>query len=516
MVKSVKNNIFLIAIVIISTLLILFFSAQKINYHVDELLTYSLSNSTSSVNPVPGEKYKSYGEFQKSFLTPSEDTKFNYENVWKNQANDVHPPFYYAIIHTISSFFPGFFSKYIGISINIFFNMFIILLLYKSTLFLTKDKTSAYVTSLFWAINPGVISDNTFIRMYIMAMFFCLLLSYVHILKINQLSVKDTKFYLAIFLVSVTGTLTHYYFLIFAFFLCALFSLHLLFRKKYKELIAYVGTYVVSSIFVWTIFPGIYFHIFGGGYRGAESIGNLKNKTGYLESLKIFLEIVSNNLFGGYLLFSMILIMGLIAVYFYKNKNHMKNEYVLKIGFLLSPCLFYFLLVSKIAVYKAERYIQLIYPIIILIFVSLIFFIIKRYLSDKKSIFIICAILIVMTVSGYARTCSFEYLISDSKKAIELSKQYHDKDVIYIYNASWKIQTNFLELEQYKSVTFILFNNLEMLYKNSNNYDDFVLYIDPSIENEEEILNSIVDKYPKIKKYTKLYNYAYSNVYYFE
>lgn len=515
MVKSVKDNVFLVTIVLISTLLILFYSTQKINFNVDELLTYSLSNGVSSVNPVPGTKYESYGEFQKSFLTPSDDTKFNYGNVWRNQANDVHPPFYYIIIHTISSFFPDFFSKYIGISVNIFFNMLIILLLYKSALFITNDKKIAYVTILFWAINPGIISDNMFIRMYIMAMFFCLLLSYVHIKKINGLSVKDAKFYLSIFLVSSAGILTHYYFLVFAFFLCALFSLSLLFRKKYKELIAYAGTYIVTIISVWAIFPSIYFHLFGGGYRGTESIQNLKNKAGYLESLKTFWGILSNNLFGGYLLVSMILIVALMAFYLFKNKISMKNEHMVRLGFLLIPCLLFFLLVSKIAVYKAERYIQLIYPIIILIFVSLIFLILKRYLNDKKSTFIMCAILIVMVVSGYARTCSFEYLVPGSQEAIELSRQYHDKDSIYIYNANWKVQTSFMELEQYKSVTFILFNNLELL-NNNLHYDDFVLYIDPSIENEEEILNSIVDKFPEVEKYTKLYNYAYSNAYYFE
>ena len=45
--------------------------------------------------------------------------RFDYVNVWRNQTNDVHPPLYYALIHTICSVFPNKFSKWFAAGINV-------------------------------------------------------------------------------------------------------------------------------------------------------------------------------------------------------------------------------------------------------------------------------------------------------------------------------------------------------------------------------------------------------------
>ena len=47
--------------------------------------------------------------------------RFDYCNVWKNQASDVHPPLYYSALHTVCSFSPGQYSKWQGGVVNILF-----------------------------------------------------------------------------------------------------------------------------------------------------------------------------------------------------------------------------------------------------------------------------------------------------------------------------------------------------------------------------------------------------------
>ncbi|MFB9795301.1 hypothetical protein ACFFQG_32435, partial [Shinella granuli] len=77
--KFSRHHILMIAMILLSTVITLFLSTQKINYHLDELLTYSLSNGTDYINIKPGETYELYGKHQESFLTPSGETRFNYQ-----------------------------------------------------------------------------------------------------------------------------------------------------------------------------------------------------------------------------------------------------------------------------------------------------------------------------------------------------------------------------------------------------------------------------------------------------
>ncbi|UOQ87041.1 hypothetical protein [Gracilibacillus salinarum] len=512
--KISKDNIFILSIILLSIILTFIFSTQKINYHIDELMTYSLSNSTSYIDITPGETYKSYGMYQEQFLTTTEESNFDYEQVWQNQANDVHPPFYYVLIHTISSFMPGEFSKYIGIAVNMFFNGLIILLLFKFSMLLTNNRNIAYITSLFWAVNPGVISDMMFIRMYIMTMFFCLLISYIHLKHVQTVNTYSYKFYLALFFVSLTGILTHYYFLIFTFFICALFVFYLLVRKRWMDLLIYIGTYVGILISAIGVFPYIYRHIFGGGQRGAESMENFMNINDYLISVKTFWQIISNSLFGGYLFISIvaIVLMFLVAILFKRSQSVEITTSLSKIIYLFSACCLYFLLISNIAVYTVERYIQPIFPILVLMFVCLLYHAVMYYLNRTNSLYILSAFLIIICINGYWHTTSFEYLIKNSEEALNVAEQYQEKNVVYLYDRNWKIPTNYMELANYKSVTFYDRNDLAPFYQNTN-YEEFVLYIHSE---DESIVNSIVDRLPNIDNYTKLNSYGYCVVYYLE
>lgn len=515
--KFDKGNTFIISIILLSSALILFFSTQKLNYHIDELLTYSLSNSTSNISFVPGEKYEPYAKQQEKFLATNNETRFNYKNVWKNQAEDVHPPLYYVLIHTISSFMHGEFSKYIGISVNIVFNALIILLLYKFSILLTKNKNIAYITSLFWAINPGIMSDMIFIRMYVMTMFFCLLIAYVHLKHFHNFTTKNFKLYLLLFLVSLAGFLTHYYFIVFTFFICALFVLVLLYRKQFRELLIYIGTYILTIVSALTIFPSIYYHIFGGGVRGEESMENFKNTEGYFQFVKYFWKLISNNIFGGYLsLFVLIITIGLIILMLRKKstetKGFIENHSMSKIVFLIIASILYFLLISNIAVYASERYFQPIYPIVIVTFIPLLFEAVRKFFSKKVSFVIVCSIIVLIVINGYSKTTNFEYLKLDSEKALEVAEQYSDQNAIFIYNQVWKIPTNYVELANYKSVTFYNLNNLDPLYLNTN-YNEFIVY---SHTEDESIIKTIVDYLPNVETYKKLNDYGYCTVYYLE
>ena len=49
------------------------------------------------------------GQYFADYLAVEEGTGFNYGSVYMNQRADVHPPLYYILLHTVSSFLKGYF-----------------------------------------------------------------------------------------------------------------------------------------------------------------------------------------------------------------------------------------------------------------------------------------------------------------------------------------------------------------------------------------------------------------------
>ena len=95
--------------------------ASKKNMHTDEVLTYGLANAPEGwITLTNGEIYSPARKAWMDYVTVGEN-RFDYAVVWRNQAMDVHPPLYYALIHTICSFFPGKFSLWFAGAVNLIF-----------------------------------------------------------------------------------------------------------------------------------------------------------------------------------------------------------------------------------------------------------------------------------------------------------------------------------------------------------------------------------------------------------
>lgn len=107
--------LFFLMIVVIDT---------KENYHGDEIFTYGLSNHNNGITMKPQRAPYSYAPAINAYLeymTVEKGEEFQFSNVWANQAQDVHPPLYYSIIHFLSSLYSGKFTKWIAGGVNILF-----------------------------------------------------------------------------------------------------------------------------------------------------------------------------------------------------------------------------------------------------------------------------------------------------------------------------------------------------------------------------------------------------------
>ena len=58
-------------------------------------------------------------EYYEDYLSVQEDEIGEYKQVYENQKNDVHPPFYYLLLKIVSNFSINKFSKWPGLILNI-------------------------------------------------------------------------------------------------------------------------------------------------------------------------------------------------------------------------------------------------------------------------------------------------------------------------------------------------------------------------------------------------------------
>jgi len=144
---------------------------------------------------------------------------FRYGLVSMVQSWDVHPPFFYFILHTVCSFFPGVFSKWAGIGVNMAaFCINFILLTWLAYMVSGKDRKLAFAVAAVHGCNGIIVSGVMFIRMYEWLTVFVLWCACLHVRAVIKKEIGAKKFLLPLMVVNYCGFLTQYYYIIFLFF----------------------------------------------------------------------------------------------------------------------------------------------------------------------------------------------------------------------------------------------------------------------------------------------------------
>lgn len=150
-ISNKTTRILLAVIIAVSLCISTFYIATKQGYHEDELLTYNLANTQKQLNVDGG--WNSPEDFNE-YLTVSDSDRFNYAQVFENQVIDAsHPPFYYSLVHTVCSFFPGQFSRYFAYSINVLAMIGILILLFLIGKRVTDNNLYAIIGVLAYALS---------------------------------------------------------------------------------------------------------------------------------------------------------------------------------------------------------------------------------------------------------------------------------------------------------------------------------------------------------------------------
>ena len=106
----------MLALLFLQLILLSYYGNRKAGFHEDELYTYYSSNKTAGLF-VNDRQWTQRDQLRNDFVVLKGE-QFRYSVVKQMQSWDVHPPIYYYIFHTACSLFPGVFSKWLGIGVN--------------------------------------------------------------------------------------------------------------------------------------------------------------------------------------------------------------------------------------------------------------------------------------------------------------------------------------------------------------------------------------------------------------
>lgn len=302
MTKKENKVIYLLLLLIIAAQVIYMtytFGCKRVSYHSDEIWSYGLANGDDGpyIYMTDDHVYAKNlllwtdGEVLRNYVSAETDNRFDYKQVWYNLSKDMHPPLYFAILHTICSLFPGTYSLWYGFAINIVAFIIGQLFLYKTVENMSDSKILGLAGCILWGFCVGAMSVTLFIRHYAMSVMLVMILLFLYSKMMKQKRFSFLKDILPIAVVTYLGTMTNHYFTIFAFFFTGVYCFYFLFTKRYKTLAVYAVTILLSVGLMFLCAPAASTQVAG------RIGGNLK-KGNYWFQIRSCIYYVMTELFG--------------------------------------------------------------------------------------------------------------------------------------------------------------------------------------------------------------------------
>lgn len=563
MILNKKKLLIFFCMLMICFISVLVPAYNKESYHVDEVFTYQLSNNTADcpffywfiqgIGPADSpsrktdfecwdsEEYRSFynhwhnGQYFHDAITVQDSETFNYSNVIRNQENDLHPPAYYFIIHTLSSFFPDKFSKWFGLIPNLFFSIITLVLLFLSSQRMGNDYFSSISCMLLWGFSRAAMCDTTFIRMYCMLTMITMLSLYLHFLFLNSQRI------VYVLLISAfcfpIGFLTQYEFYFVAFPMGLITCMYLICKKRFRWLFGYIATTISSVVLSIAVFPAVFLHTLGGTYASGDK--SFFEKKLSLSVYRFFYFFNRDFLFDfnpygfpnyTFTIISVLIISVILVIVFAvlllrflkahgdvvgkngddKNrkdftelekliKRHMPDKYILLIGGTLLFGVFAVGCFCPEMYTFGDRYYFILFPIFILLLVSAISRLFngiktKKYLRNAVLIIFIATVSVANVITPnpyYMKT-----------KSPDIGDYISGKDCFFINLTGHSVNTNAIVFQKANRV-FVSDGNIEALVKEINEHEDECILI--------STYKDVIDPDAK-QKGNKLCSYYQNNV----
>ncbi|MCI9177462.1 MAG: hypothetical protein HFJ28_02545 [Clostridia bacterium] len=440
MKKFLKKNYLLIICIIIQTIMYMIAGSNKLYLHLDEAYSYGLANYDKMELQENADFYDNWHkkEYYTDYLSIQENEKGNYNPVYENQKNDVHPPIFYLLLRFSMELTGSHFTMWTGMGLNIityaFITIFIYLILKKLLQGENNCDKKATIVAFASSIMLAAISNVTYIRMYCLSALNILITVYLHI-KLLESQKVSLKLWLAIGISALVGVLTHYYYLFYLVILYLIFFVKYIRQKEIRKLIYYTVTMCIAAIVCLIIFPYCINHMFLG-YRGQGVLSNLGNIYEILISL--FPNIHNLNYYGFNNLLWFIIPLAISTIIYRKVKKKEKvkldkeKKEILKLLYL--PTIFFFVIASIASPWKVLRYIVPVCAIIFILVIYGLYQLLKNVFTEKISSSIIIVLLCLSIITPFAFQMNPELLYTDKKEIVEQIKTKKNLPAIYFKN----------------------------------------------------------------------------------
>lgn len=528
--KSFTHKILIIVLLIIQLVVLLYFGSLKKGMHFDECFSYF--NTNNSFGRLSLDRtFDTKEEIMKDFyVLPGE--QFNYPYVIKLQSYDVHPPFYYLLLHTVCSFTPMLFSIWQGVGLNIFFALITTVFIYLIVKYFCDNPIVCFCITLFSVLTPGAISNVMFIRMYCLMTLEIVLCIFLH-LKMNKYSELNRLPVICCILgggLAFVGFMTHYFFLVFLFFIEAAFFLSRLkgFKNNVFGLLKYYGSILLCGILGIVFYPSCLGHV-NSGYRGVQVKSYLFDLSDITSRIKFFNGLINDYVFSGsFYIFILIIVLLLLTLFVLKkkkgNKDFKNKELILN---LIIPVIGYYLISTKASLIGEEsmmRYQLPIYSLIIVVFGLIMYKCILGIfgsLTAQKMIgAVICLTFSVFMIFRLINNGVF-FLYPEQEKMEETASEHSSEVCIYIYNnenSHTFMWNDFAQLAKFDEIYYLSSENLSSITEQKiADADKLFVYVSTLGEHSDfsDYENLIFSSNSNVKEYTHVYDGMYAKAYEF-
>lgn len=442
--------------------------------HGDEYFSIGFANNTEDylfitrgLIDLEGKDGWLDGEFLHDWLSVQPGEQCSYLQIYRNVRDDVHPPAYFMLLNTISSFFKNQVTLFPGYFINIVSGILICLFLFLIARKIFRDKWLALIPPLFWFMGNGAASTITYIRMYAPLSALCLICIYLHLQILNR--EKTTwRLYLLMGICVMAGGLTHYYFYVMLLAAFLVTCIILLSKKKIKKALSYAASIIGGGMAAVCVYPYVIRHLLFSerGTQVQENLGNT-SLTYYIGFLRDYLYTINDNVFNGHFLWAAIVLLALVmtaVVIYLQNKKKITQEKETnsfynqkgKMNYIVICllALIYFMILFKISYSSRWLYISPVFPLLAImitgVFARVCINIGKKYYAQ-----ILLGITVFMMIIASILRMK-EALITE-----KTTRQYHDTitsyqencDVIYVFKDWNNLYDNqILELMEFDQI----------------------------------------------------------------
>lgn len=397
------------------------FAVNKEGLFQDESYTYFLANG-DWLNSIPEEGVVyTDGEPWHDWASVDSFLGIDPEMLYKNQESDNHPPLYYILFSLAYSLFPGSVDPVIGVALNIIFALITTVELYFLCRLLDVPKRASLLFCALWAVNPGMVNCMLYLRMYQLLVVFFLAAAIAAFSYIKCERFKPTAL-LAVFLATVGGLLTQYFFLFFGFALYLCCGIALLLRKRIAHAAGFAAATIGGVVAGILLFPPSVDHLFSS-FRGQEALERAATGDSFSSFLVEDFRLLNSGVFG-YLFPVIVALVVLVAfVGFLRTRHaaapagkHLRatgadgsvpefDVWWKGIAILAISSAFYYVAIARVAPFPSIRYLMPVNAVLMLWPYAALYAVVRRAARRREVIALAatCAVGIIATVSGYCQ-----------------------------------------------------------------------------------------------------------------